>query len=234
MEVSVLGRMLKKAKLWAMMADDITKCPERSNVGRALQVDEKSVLFETAGRRPSWTVAHCGAVLAASTTCRGVELKGLKWKDIDLFEKVFWVDRSKGETGRRTIPLNEDAMQALARLRERAEIFGAAEPDHYVFPWCLHGEIDPTRHQKSWRKAWRNLTVEAGLKGFRFHDLRHTAITELAEAGTSDAALMAIAGHMSRQMLEHYSHTRMEAKRAAVEKLSSGGSSPQRKARLTG
>ncbi len=164
MEVSVLGRMLKKAKLWAMMADDITKCPERSNVGRALQVDEKSVLFETAGRRPSWTVAHCGAVLAASTTCRGVELKGLKWKDIDLFEKVFWVDRSKGETGRRTIPLNEDAMQALARLRERAEIFGAAEPDHYVFPWCLHGEIDPTRHQKSWRKAWRNLTVEAGLK----------------------------------------------------------------------
>ena len=95
MEVSVLGRMLKKAKLWAMMADDITKCPERSNVGRALQVDEKSVLFETAGRRPSWTVAHCGAVLAASTTCRGVELKGLKWKDIDLFEKVFWVDQRR-------------------------------------------------------------------------------------------------------------------------------------------
>ena len=64
--------------------------------------------------------------------------------------------------------------------------------------------------------------MEAGLKGFRFHDLRHTAITELAEAGTSDAALMAIAGHMSRQMLEHYSHVRMQAKRTAVDKLSSG------------
>jgi len=66
------------------------------------------------------------------------------------------------------------------------------------------------------------LTEEAGLKGFRFHDLRHTAITELAEAGTSDAALMAIAGHLTREMLEHYSHVRMEAKREAVEKLSSG------------
>jgi integrase len=66
------------------------------------------------------------------------------------------------------------------------------------------------------------LTEEAGLKGFRFHDLRHTAITELAEAGPSDAALMAIAGHLTREMLEHYSHVRMEAKREAVGKLSSG------------
>ena len=47
--------------------------------------------------------------------------------------------------------------------------------------------------------GWRTLTEEADLKGFRFHDLRHTAITELAEAGTPDAALMAIAGHMSRR-----------------------------------
>ena len=57
---------------------------------------------------------------------------------------------------------------------------------------------------------------------FRFHDLRHTAITEMAEAGAPDATLMAISGHMSRRMLEHYSHVRMKAKREAVEKLSSG------------
>ena len=60
------------------------------------------------------------------------------------------------------------------------------------------------------------------MQGFRFHDLRHTAITELAEAGAPDATLMAIAGHMTRRMLEHYSHVRMKAKREAVEKLSSG------------
>ena len=52
--------------------------------------------------------------------------------------------------------------------------------------------------------------------------LRHTSITELAEAGAPDATLMAIAGHMTRRMLEHYSHVRMQAKREAVEKLSSG------------
>ena len=40
--------------------------------------------------------------------------------------------------------------------------------------------------------------------------------------GASDATLMAVAGHMSRRMLEHYSHVRMAAKRTALEKLESG------------
>ena len=54
----------------------------------------------------------------------------------------------------------------------------------------------------------------------RIHDLLHTAITKLAESGASDSTLMALAGHMSRAMLERYSHIRMQAKRQAVEALS--------------
>ncbi len=96
-----------------------------------------------------------------------------------------------------------------------------------MFPACENNHIDPTRHQKSWTSAWRSLTEAAGLKGFRFHDLRHTAITELAEAGTSDAALKAIAGHITQEMMEHYSHVRMQAKREAVKKLSSGLMTPR-------
>jgi len=59
-------------------------------------------------------------------------------------------------------------------------------------------------------------------QGFRFHELPHQAISELAEAGAPDATLMALAGHMSRRMLEHYSHVRMAAKRHAVELLTGG------------
>ncbi len=44
----------------------------------------------------------------------------------------------------------------------------------------------------------------------------------MAEAGASDAMLVAVAGHMSRRMLEHYSHVRMAAKRTTLEKLQSG------------
>jgi hypothetical protein len=60
----------------------------------------------------------------------------------------------------------------------------------------------------------------AGIKGFRFHDCRHHAITELAESQAVDATIMALAGHVSQKMLQHYSHVRQEAKREAVNVLS--------------
>ena len=72
---------------------------------------------------------------------------------------------------------------------------------------------------KSWRSAWRKLTRKAALGGLRFHDLRHHCITRLAEAGVPEQTLMSIAGHVSREMLEHYSHIRMQAKREAVSML---------------
>jgi integrase len=54
----------------------------------------------------------------------------------------------------------------------------------------------------------------------RPHDLRHHAITKLAESSeASEQTVMAIAGHVSREMLEHYSHIRQPAKRRAIESL---------------
>jgi hypothetical protein len=59
----------------------------------------------------------------------------------------------------------------------------------------------------------------AGLQRLRFHDLRHTAITELAEMGVADHVLESITGHLSRRMLEHYSHILIDAKRQALDAL---------------
>lgn len=107
---------------------------------------------------------------------------------------------------------------------------------------------DPTRHQKTWRTAWGSLIKEtarragreaagstlgdglrvainawkraaAPFKGLRFHDLRHTAITKLAESEASDQTIMSISGHLNRAMLEHYSHIRAAAKRKAVDAI---------------
>jgi integrase len=117
----------------------------------------------------------------------------------------------------------------LGKLLERAQLLKAKEPEHYLFPGFRYKHTkeentagagyDPTKPMVSWRSGWRTLTKSAGLEGLRFHDLRHHAITKLAEAGTADQTLMAIAGHVSREMLEHYSHIRMAAKRRAVEAL---------------
>ena len=116
--------------------------------------------------------------------------------------------------------------ETLARLLERATMLGSIDPKHHLFPAAnfrhtnegqkAGSGFDPTRAMKSWRSAWRALTRKAGLTGLRFHDLRHHCITRLAEAGVAEQTLMAIAGHVSREMLEHYSHIRMQAKREAV------------------
>lgn len=53
----------------------------------------------------------------------------------------------------------------------------------------------------------------------RWHDNRHTLITDLAESGAGDETIREIAGHVSKQMLKHYSHIRMEAKRTALESI---------------
>jgi integrase len=235
-ELGILRRILKRARLWARVADDVRPLKEPESIGRALTEDDKQRLLKTAVMRPEWETAYLAAILCLNTTARGCELKGLQWADVDLFDRTVTVRKSKTAAGVRAIPLTDVACSVLARLRARAESFGTVDPAHYVFASYVsrrvfHGtevigadltEFDPTKHVNSWRSAWRTLTKKAGLPGFRFHDLRHCAITSLAESGASDSTIMAIAGHVSRRMLERYSHVRMEAKRKAVESLSKG------------
>ena len=61
--------------------------------------------------------------------------------------------------------------------------------------------------------------LKSPFKGFRFHDTRHQAITELAESKASDGTIMSIAGHVSKKMLRHYSHIRLNAARSALDAI---------------
>src|SRR6516162_7482053 len=220
----VLGatrRVLRFAKTWRRIRDDVTRLSERDNkpVARVLQADEKKRLFAVARSNPNWTTVYAAALIAASTSARAADLRSLRWSDIDLFEKVMMIPDSKSEAGKRRIPLNSDAMLACGILLDRATKLGIAGSECYVFAACEHSRVDGTRPQKTWRTAWRNITRAAGLRGLRFHDLRHQCITELLEGGAPEAAVLSIAGHVSRKMMEHYSHIRMEAKRKALETL---------------
>jgi len=256
MEIAVLRAMMKRAKVWSIVAEDVKLDRENTHViGRVLNKEDKETLFKTAATKEEWLVVYCAAVLAVSTTCRGIELKHLRWSDVDLFARTMMIRRSKTQSGHRTIPLNPDALAAFGRLRKQAEALGFGAPEHFVYPACERQRFDPTRPQKTWRSAWRSLVDAAGEKAgekaakravkagadpeeartraiasfvsekgvrLRFHDLRHQEITELAENGASDATVMAVAGHLSREMMEHYSHVRMAAKREALENLSHG------------
>src|ERR1035437_847961 len=168
-ELGILRRILKRAKLWARVADDIRPLKEPSTIGKALTEDDKQRLLKTAVMRPEWETAYLAAILCLNTTARGCELKGLQWCDVDLFARTLTVRKSKTAAGERTIPLTDVACSVLARLRARAESFGPVQPEHYVFAaygtrmtfndTAIVGSkmvaFDPTRHVDSWRTAWR-------------------------------------------------------------------------------
>jgi len=128
------------------------------------------------------------------------------------------VGRSKTQAGDgRTIPLNPDLLRAIEAHAEWYKLrFGKIESEWYLFPFGQANHLDPTRPITTLNTGWINARDRAGVKG-RLHDSRHTLITELAESGASDQTIMEIAGHVSRQMLRHYSHIRMKAKREALE-----------------
>ena len=229
LELGVLRGIMKRAKLWHHFSDEIKPLPVRTQIGRAMTPDEKFRLAKTATMRPEWQSARLAMVLALNTTMRACEVKALRWYDVDFLDGTVTIRRSKTAAGQRVIPLNADALGAMRELYRRASAIGGTQPDHYVFPACENGRFNPATPQKSWRTAWRSLRKTAGIATLRFHDLRHHAITELAESNASDATIMAIAGHVSRQMLEHYSHVRLDLKRKALDGLATRRSSAESK-----
>jgi integrase len=152
---------------------------------------------------------------------RDAELRELRWRQIDLvYKKTLTVGKSKTDAGTgRVIPLNDTALAALkTHAVWYAKRFGECKPEWYVFPAGKGQPNDPTRPVTTLRTAWTKARKNAKVVG-RWHDNRHTLVTELAESGAGDEVIMSIAGHVSRAMLSRYSHVRMEAKRRALDEI---------------
>lgn len=222
-ELQVLRQILKRYKLWANIQGDVKFERESDHIGKAITEEEEGQLLAASD---SNMLLRTVVSLALNTALRKNEIRTLRWQQIDLLERTLTVGRAKTEGGSgRVIPLNSLAYGALVRWAGR---FASAKPQDYIFPACEAAgierehpdmaRIDTSRPIKSWRSAWRAALKRAGLQ-LRFHDLRHTCITKLAEGQASEQTLMSIAGHLSRKMLEHYSHIRMAAKRAALDAI---------------
>jgi len=137
MEMGVIGRILRKAKRWNLVAADIKPLRNRGEeVGRAMESSAKAKLLKIAGSRPEWVATRCATILALNTTMRGCEIRNLRLKNINLIGRWIRIDRSKTEKGKRTIPLNAAAFDAAIEMYRRAQELGATEPDHYLFPSC--------------------------------------------------------------------------------------------------
>jgi integrase len=217
MEVGELSRAIGKPR--SILWPKVRKQEERKDVGRALSPEEETRLLESAGKKGRW---HTTAIIIRAlllTGMRSGELTGATWGQVAFDQRVLTVGRAKTSSGTgRMIPMNNDLFVLLsAHAAWFTEKFGAARPEYYLFPF---GSVpnDPTRPTTTLKTAWDSIRKDSGVS-CRLHDLRHTAITKLAEAGTPESTMLSLVGHMSRAMLERYSHIRMAAKREAVESL---------------
>ncbi len=202
------------------------KLAVHKRIGKAFDTKETDSLTAKAqkSRSPHMFLAF---MFARNGGLRDTEIKTLTWGQINTDAKTVQVGRAKSEAGEgRIVPLNSELFEALVIHRALyLKKFGAIQDDWYLFPWGRPRPSDPTRHITSFKTAWKTMRKNAKVKG-RWHDNRHTLITELAESGAGDETIMEIAGHVDRQMLRHYSHIRMKAKRAAMEAVITGRKDP--------
>ncbi|TDN58301.1 phage integrase family protein [Halothiobacillus neapolitanus] len=105
----------------------------------------------------------------------------------------------------RTVPLNRRATETIAEALKHP--VRPADTDLVFF-----GEPgqDGVRRPYNFNKVWLEIKESIDLKDFRFHDLRHEAVSRFVEAGLSDQEVAAISGHRSMQMLKRYTHLRAE------------------------
>ena len=122
---------------------------------------------------------------------RRSEILGLRWENIDLIRQTVFLPDTKNGTSR-TVPLSTAAVKVLHSLPRN--IYGVVFPVHY---FTLHA-------------AFKKAVKRAGLLDFHFHDLRHTAITAMAEKLPNLIELSAVTGHKSLAMLKRYYHPNIE------------------------
>jgi integrase len=188
--------------------------------GRAYTPDEKARMLAEAAKLRSRNM-YPALVVDLNCGLRDKELRELRWRQIDLIhKKQLTVGRSKTAAGTgRVIPLNDTVLIALeAHAAWYTRRFGECKPEWYVFAAGKGQPNDPTRPVTTLKTAWTKVRDNAKVVG-RWHDNRHTLVTELAESGAGDEVIMSIAGHVSRAMLSRYSHVRMEAKRRALDEI---------------
>jgi integrase len=188
--------------------------------GRAYTADEKARMLGEAAMLRSKNM-YPALVVDLNCGLRDKELRELQWQQIDLaHKKTLTVGKSKTTAGTgRVIPLNHTVLVALeAHAAWYIRRFGECRPEWYVFPAGKGQPNDPTHPVTTLRTAWTKVRKNAKVVG-RWHDNRHTLVTELSESGAGDEVIMSIAGHVSRAMLSRYSHVRMEAKRRALDEI---------------
>lgn len=174
----------------------VSKPREAQGRDRFLSLEEKDRLL-AACKESSNPYLYQLVSLSILTAMRFSELINLHWSDVDFYRRVIILNETKNGK-RRIIPLTE----AVEAVLKQCPTYGP-NPAGAIF------RSDRKNNQSgviTVRGAFKKALETAAIKGFRWHDLRHTAASYLAMNGATQGELMAILGHRSPHMTRRYAH----------------------------
>ena len=193
--IGILKAMLKKAVDWSLLDESIHKTiskvkhlPENNKRLRYLTTEEAASLVSQCDQHLKPVVTF-----ALNTGCRLGEILSLKWDQVDLKHGFILLDITKTDS-RREIPINATLKGVLQGLTRRLDV-------PYVF-------FEPTTGKPFQRlkRSFPTALKRAGIRDFKFHDLRHTFASHLVMSGIDITTVSRLLGHKSLTMTLRYAH----------------------------
>lgn len=182
---------------------------------RRLGADEELRLLAAVDKHSnpmlSWIVR-----IAVETGMRSSEIATLRRTQVELERRIVGLTETKN-TLPRTVPLS---LAATATFR--LALNNPARPAETDLIFYGEPGRDGRRRPYNFNKVWGDIKKSVGVADFKFHDLRHEAVSRLVELGLSDQEVASISGHKSMQMLRRYTHLRAEDLVAKLDNIRKG------------
>jgi len=222
--IAIFSKALSVAsKEWEWMDDNpmrkVGKLKESRGRDRYLSFSEKEKLLQACRNSSNPYLYHI-VELALLTGMRYGEIVNLKWQDINFDERYAILQQTKNGD-RRVIPLTEEIIDIFCSCPSYGDL-----PEELVFK---SRRIRQAKYGISIRGSFAKAMEEAGIKGFVFHMLRHTAATDLANEGANVGDLQEIFGWKTTRMASVYCHRSLDRKRSLLERIGNGSSQLNKK-----
>ncbi len=138
------------------------------------------------------------AQFTLETGVRRANVTGLEWSQIDLARKTAWIHPDQAKARKPiSVPLSDEAIAVLMRQKEKKR-----HVDYTQSVFVYDGK--PVKETST--KAWYKGLKAAGIKNFRWHDLRHTWASWHIQRGTPLYVLKELGGWETLEMVQRYAH----------------------------
>jgi len=186
---------------------NIPSLPENNERIRFLSEAERTRLFSSC-RASQWDKLYLLVLLAITTGARKGELTKLRWNDIDFDRRTAYVSTTKNGQPK-VLPLTDSVIKELQLFdtKDNSLIFASKVKEEVAY--CF-------------TKPWKRALEDAEIKDFRFHDLRHSCASYLAQSGASLLEIADVLGHKQISVTKRYAHLCIEHKSSLINRVMGG------------